>query len=67
MQLHQLLRHIVPGTAILIFDLEGNLVERVRTKSAINIDLYEYDICEIASGPADIPGVISAIYITLVK
>ena len=50
MQLHQLLRYVHDAVPIMIFDLKDHQICSVRSKENINIDLYEYDILELALG-----------------
>lgn len=67
MQLHQLLRHITDGTMIMLFDLKGNNILKVRSKLDISIDLYEYDVLEFTVGPFDNYYNKWGLYITLQK
>ena len=67
MQLHQLLRYTHDNVPLVIFDLKGKQITSVRTKQNIDVNLYEYDVLELALGKSDVKGCDSAIYITLVK
>ena len=67
MQLHQLLRYVHDAVPIMIFDLKDHQICSVRSKENINIDLYEYDILELALGDSNVKGCKSALYITLQK
>ena len=67
MQLHQLLRYIHDAVPIILFDIKDKQICSVRSKENIDVDLYEYDIFEIALGESNIKGCKSSLYITLQK
>lgn len=48
MELYQILRHIKNNTPLRILDLNGNILCNVYDKSAIDINLYEYEILYIS-------------------
>lgn len=65
MELHQLLRFVTDGCAILLFDLKGRNICKTRSKHNIPINLYEYLVLEITVGSDDLYN--KALYITLEK
>ena len=67
MQLHQFLRYIHTGTGILLFDIQGVEILRVRDKDQIPVDLYEYNVTDITLGCFDQPGQRYCLYIGLEK
>lgn len=67
MQLHQLLRFCVFDIPILLFDINGIEICKVRSKTDIHVDLYEYDILEINIGIIDLRTHEYGLIITLQK
>lgn len=67
MQLHQLLRIITSNTFIVLFNMSGEIILRVKTKKDIPVDLYEYDIFLISCGQYVENTLQNSLYIMLQK
>lgn len=50
MQLHQLLRTIAVNVPIIILDIEGIEICRIKSKTEVPLDLYEYSVMLISLG-----------------
>lgn len=67
MTLYHLLGHIEPAVPLMLFDISGNQICQVKSKEALNIDLYDYDVASISIGRCDLLGRYYAIYLTILK
>lgn len=67
MQLYQLLRYIHLGTPIVIFDIQGIEIIKVRDKTLLPIDLYEYTLLDMCLGYFDENNSKIGLYITIEK
>lgn len=49
MTLFQFIRYILDITPVALFDIEGNLIEKVNSKQLINQDLLDYPVFRISA------------------
>lgn len=67
MQLHQLLRMLDPENAVVIMDLQGQIMYKELSKENIPVDLYEEKVLRFGSAVSEFYNIKSCIYFVIEK
>lgn len=67
MQLHQFIRQLRNENAIILLDIDCNVICKELSKSNISVDFYEYNVVEFGSAVSEFCNVKSCIFIIIDK